>query len=124
MQYTYTTYIPGIILPSRGLYNPCHLLLGHHVLGCPGQDVRINGDRINGLGYNLLIYGIYWGEITHLLTIDANFQRDIQVSAFFDIYLWPESGKLGGGVKYVTSTWGNDPKSDRSGLMCQTLKYP
>ncbi len=48
-------------------------------------------------------------KITHLLNIDANFQRDIQVSAFFDMYLWPESGKLGGGVKYVTSTWGNDP---------------
>ena len=96
-------------MPSRGLYNPYHLLLGHHVLGCPGQDVRINGDRINGLGITYLYMEYIGVKITHLLTIDANFQRDIQVSAFFDMYLWPESGKLGGGVKYVTSTWGNDP---------------
>ena len=28
--------------------------------------------RINGL-FHLLINGIYWGEIIHLLTIDPNF---------------------------------------------------
>ena len=28
--------------------------------------------RINGL-LHLLIYGIYWGELTHLLTINPNF---------------------------------------------------
>ena len=30
-----------------------------------GSD-RINGDRINEL-FHLLINGVYWGEITHLL---------------------------------------------------------
>ena len=35
-------------------------------------EVRINGDRINGL-FHLVINGVYWGEITHLLTIDPNF---------------------------------------------------
>ena len=30
------------------------------------------------MAYNLLISGIYRGEITHLLTIDPNFQQDIQ----------------------------------------------
>ena len=29
--------------------------------------------------YNLLINGVFLGVITHLLTIDPNFQRDIQV---------------------------------------------
>ena len=33
---------------------------------------------VNGL-FHLLLNGIYWGEITHLLTIDPIFQRDIQV---------------------------------------------
>ena len=36
-------------------------------VGLDVQDVRINGDRINGL-FHLLIYlkwGITWGEITH-----------------------------------------------------------
>ena len=30
---------------------------------------------ISYIGYNLyiLLYGIYWGELTHLLTIDPNF---------------------------------------------------
>ena len=31
------------------------------------------------MGYSLLINGVNWGELTHLLTIDPNFQRDIQV---------------------------------------------
>ena len=31
------------------------------------------------MGYNLLKNGVYWGELTHLLTFDPNFQRDIQV---------------------------------------------
>ena len=30
------------------------------------------------MGYSLLINGVCWGELTHLLTIDPNFQRDIQ----------------------------------------------
>ena len=34
------------------------------------------------MGYNPLVNGIYWAHIiTHLLTIDPNFQRDIQVIA-------------------------------------------
>ena len=38
------------------------------VLGCPGQEVRINGERINGL-FHLLINGVYWGynPLTNLL---------------------------------------------------------
>ena len=31
------------------------------------------------MGYNLLINGVFLGVMTHLLTIDPNFQRDIQV---------------------------------------------
>ena len=34
--------------------------------------------RINGL-FHLLINGVFVGVITHLLIIDPNFQRDIQV---------------------------------------------
>ena len=41
--------------------------------------VRINRDRINGVLYNLLINGIYWGYNLLILTCDPNFQRDIQV---------------------------------------------
>ena len=37
--------------------------------------------RINGL-FHLLAHGVYWGEITHFLTIDPKFQRDIQVIPF------------------------------------------
>ena len=42
--------------------------LSRGLLGCPGTEVRINGDRINGL-FHLLLNGMYWGEITHLLTV-------------------------------------------------------
>ena len=38
-------------------------------LGCPGTEVRINGDRINGLVILLLINGIYWLYIPLILTI-------------------------------------------------------
>ena len=31
-----------------------------NLLGCPGQEDRINGERINGL-FHLLIYGIFLG---------------------------------------------------------------
>ena len=34
--------------------------------------------RINGL-FHLLINGVYWGYNPLILTIDPNFQRDIQV---------------------------------------------
>ena len=37
------------------------------------------------MGYNLRINGIYWGEITHLPTIDPNFQRDILVMVTYYI---------------------------------------
>ena len=32
------------------------------------------------MGYNLLINGIYWGYNPLILTIDPNFQRDIQIA--------------------------------------------
>ena len=34
--------------------------------------------RVNGL-FHLLINGVYWGYNPLILTIDPNFQRDIQV---------------------------------------------
>ena len=42
--------------------------------------------RINGV-FHLLINGVYWGYNPLILTIDPNFQRDIQV---VDPYLMPE----------------------------------
>ena len=33
--------------------------MNHSILGCPGKEVRINGDRIDGL-LHLLIDGVYW----------------------------------------------------------------
>ena len=33
------------------------------------------------MGYNLLINGVYWGYNPLILTIDPNFQRDIQEEA-------------------------------------------
>ena len=41
-------------------------------------EVRIKGERISGL-YPQYILHLEVGEITHLLTIDPNFQRDILV---------------------------------------------
>ena len=40
------------------------------------------------MGYNLLINGVYWGCNPLILTIDPNFQRDIQVAArlYFSIF--------------------------------------
>ena len=35
---------------------------------------------LGSVGYNPNIHHLYVGEIAHLLTIDPNFQRDIQVS--------------------------------------------
>ena len=42
--------------------------------GCPGQEVRINGDRINGL-FHLLVNGSYIGVSNYplMLTFDPNF---------------------------------------------------
>ena len=39
--------------------------------------------RINGL-FHLLIDGVYWGYNPLILTIDPNFQRDIQVCCFWE----------------------------------------
>ena len=44
------------------------------------REVRIDGDWINGL-FHLLINGIYLGYNPLILTVDPNFQRDIQVVA-------------------------------------------
>ena len=53
------------------------------LLGCPGKEVRINGDRINGL-FHLLTNGVYWGYKNPLiLTIDPNFLRDPSSFSYF-----------------------------------------
>ncbi len=43
--------------------------------GCPGQEVRINGERINGL-FHPLINGVYWGynPFTNLLLTSWDIQ--------------------------------------------------
>ena len=40
-----------------------HFHARHLQKGCPGQpgSDQINGDRINGLCYTLLLNGVYWG---------------------------------------------------------------
>ena len=38
-----------------------------YLLGCPGTEVRINGERINGL-FHLLINRVYWGYNPLILT--------------------------------------------------------
>ena len=53
-------------LPRRANFKEIYLL------GCPGQEVRINGERINGL-FHPLINWVYWGYNPLILTIDPNF---------------------------------------------------
>ena len=47
------------------------------------------------MGYNLLINGVYWGYNPLILTIDPNFQRDIQVG--MEVFWIRE--------KYIQSFW-------------------
>ena len=45
--------------------------------------------RLGSVGYNPNIPHLQVGEITHLLTIDPNFQQDIQVGFVGNIHLYP-----------------------------------
>ena len=51
------------------------------VLGCPGQEVRIHGDRIMGGLFHLLIHGLYWGYnlLTNLLLTSWDIQVLLEV---------------------------------------------
>ena len=73
-----------------------------------GSD-RINGDRINGL-FHLLIHGVFLGvkSPTDPITIDPNFQRDIQVNI--------------GGIPLSAST--SQLASKHQGLQLQTPNHP
>ena len=42
---------------------------------------------VPGMGYNLLLNGVYWGEISQLLTIDPNFQRGFMYKPYKDSLL-------------------------------------
>ena len=74
----------GTLGKIRGIATPGPLRILLSMLGCPrnlGSMVRINGL------FHLLINGVYWGYNLLILTIDPNFQRDIQVGNLEGLHL-------------------------------------
>ena len=57
-------YLPTLMVDFYGFhvgkYTSPMDPMGKGVLGCPGTEARINGDRINGL-FHLLINGFFVG---------------------------------------------------------------
>ncbi len=56
------------------------------------------------MGYNLLINGVYWGYNPLILTIDPNFQRDIQGG----ILISSSANSLANSFFLVLREWGNE----------------
>ena len=78
------------------------------------MEVRINGDRINGL-FHLLVNGVDWGERspTDPITFDPNFHpvRDIQVGGCVFVFLFLKSPKDTGGKDEDFQTMETTPGS-------------
>ena len=55
-------------------------------VACPVQEVRINGDRINGL-FHLLINGVYWVDNPLILTFDPSFLGHPSVWIFETVFV-------------------------------------
>ena len=67
------------------------------LLGCPR--------KLGSMDYNLLINGIYWGYNPLILTIDPNFQPDIQVNHPLRKWSAVWSGGVIPSLKLTARTW-------------------
>ena len=67
------------------------------------------------ISYNLLINGVYWGYNPLILTVDPNFQRDIQVVGLSSIV-----GFLRVGV-FKVSNWRSPTQDSGNGKIRGTL---